>query len=276
MGTPVVSEKRSARLSTLVPMWILFVLSALYLPLRYLGDMKSASDVLYNTAQLYGTALQIVLAASIVAVAVTIGMKQSVGRQWLLLGLGVSLYAVGDITWTLFDLFLGMDPYPSIADVFYAAEYVFFFAAVALAIHAYSGLVKTRTPMLVGGAVAAAGIAMVYFALLAPYIFPAGAVELGFWRLVLSTICPVADIALMLAPAVALALVVRQLGADRLARPWWLVVAGALVFTVVDSLFVYADWAGTGLTPLVDMGYVLANLLFACAALVAKDAYRVS
>lgn len=276
MSTPVASPKRPARPSTLVPVWILVALSAVYLPLRYLMDMESASDALYNTAYLYGTALQIVLAASIVAVAVTIGMKQSVGRQWLLVGLGVSLYAAGDIAWTLFDLFLGIDPYPSIADVFYTAEYVFFFAAIALAIHAYSGLVKTRTPMLIGGAVAVVGIAVVYFALLAPYIFPAGAEELGFWGLVVSTTYPVADIALMLAPAVALALVVRQLGAGRLARPWWLVVVGVLVFAAIDSLFVYADWAGTGLTPIVDVGYVVANLLFACAALVAKDAYRVS
>ena len=200
----------------------------------------------------------------------------ALGRQWLLVGLGVSLYAAGDIAWTLFDLFLGIDPYPSIADVFYTAEYVFFFAAIALAIHAYSGLVKTRTPMLIGGAVAVVGIAVVYFALLAPYIFPAGTEELGFWGLVVSTTYPVADIALMLAPAVALALVVRQLGAGRLARPWWLVVVGVLVFAAIDSLFVYADWAGTGLTPIVDVGYVVANLLFACAALVAKDAYRVS
>lgn len=275
MSAPA-SAKRTAHLSTLLPIWILVVLSLLYLPLRYLMDMEWVSDAVYNTAYLYGTVLQIVLAASIVAVAVTIGMKQSVGRQWLLVGLGVALYAAGDIAWTLFDLFLGIDPYPSIADVFYTAEYVFFFAAIVLAIRAYSGLVKTRTPMLVGTVVAVVGITLVYFALLAPYIFPAGVEELGFWGLVVSTIYPVADIALMLAPAVALALVVRQLGAGRLARPWWLVVVGALVFALVDSLFVYAEWAGTGLTPVMDMGYVLANLLFACAALVAKDAYRIS
>ena len=55
-----------------------------------------------------------------------------------------------------------------------------------------------------------------------------------------------------------------------------LVVVGALVFSLVDSFFVYAEWAGTGITPAMDMGYVIANLLFACAALVAKDAYRIS
>lgn len=276
MSAPVAAAKRPTRSSSVMPMVVLIVLSLLYLPLRYLMEMESTSAALYNAAYLYGTALQIVLAASIVAVAVTIGMKQSVGRQWLLIGLGVSLYAAGDVAWTLFDLFLGIDPYPSIADVFYTAEYVFFFAAIALAIRAYSGLVKTRIPMLVGTAVAAVGLAIVYFVLLAPYIIPEGVESLGLWGFAVSIIYPVADIALMLAPAVALALVVRQLGAGRLARPWWVIVVGALVFALVDSFFVYAEWAGTGLTPAMDMGYVIANLLFACAALVAKDAYRVS
>lgn len=276
MDAQAVTTKRSARPSTIVPMGILVALSALYLPLRYLMESDTVSNALYNAAYLYGTALQIVLAAAIVAVAVTIGLKQSVGRQWLLIGLGVALYAAGDVAWTLFDLFLGIDPYPSIADIFYTAEYVLFFAAIVLAIRAYSGLVSTRTPILVGGTVAAVGIAVVYFVLLQPYILPAGVEELGVWGLIVSILYPVGDIALMLAPAVALALVVRQLGAGRLARPWWIVVVGALVFALVDSFFVYADWAGMGLTAAIDMGYVLANLLFACAALVAKDAYRIS
>jgi hypothetical protein len=90
-----------------------------------------------------------------------------------------------------------------------------------------------------------------------------------------SIVYPVGDIVLMLAPAVSLALVVRQLGSGRLARPWWAVVAGAAVFALIDSLFNYAEWAGTGLTWWMDIGYVVANLLFAVAALVAKDAYRV-
>lgn len=76
-------------------------------------------------------------------------------------------------------------------------------------------------------------------------------------------------------PRVALALLVRQLGAGRLARPRWVVVVGALVFALVDSFFVYAEWAGTGLIWWMDIGHLLANLRFAIAALVAKDAYRV-
>ncbi len=268
------SERPSPRSSATVPIAILVLLSVVYLPLRYLMDSPTVSDGLYQGAYLYGTVLQIILAAVIVAVAVMIGLKQSVGRQWLLLGLGVTVYAVGDICWTLFELFLEIDPFPSIADIFYTAEYAFFLAAIFLAIRAYSGLVPIKKPMLIGAAVAVIGAAALYFVLLQPYILPAGVEELGFWGLVVSILYPVGDVVLMLAPAVALALVVKQLGAGKLARPWWLVVIGALVFALVDSFFVYTDWAGMGYLGILDIGYLAANLLFASAALVARDVYH--
>jgi hypothetical protein len=269
------SEHRSARSSAIVPIAVLVLLSAVYLPLRYLMDSPTVSDGLYQGAYLYGTALQIVFAAVIVAVAITIGLTQSVGRQWLLLGLGVTLYAIGDVCWTLFELFLQIDPFPSIADIFYTTEYVFFLAAIVLAIRAYSGLVPTTKPMLAGAATAVIGAAAVYFVLLQPYILPAGVEELGVWGLVVSILYPIGDVVLMLAPAIALALVVRQLGAGKLARPWWLVVVGALVFALVDSFFVFGEWAGVGYTWALDMGYLAANLLFASAALIARDVYRI-
>ena len=82
-------------------------------------------------------------------------------------------------------------------------------------------------------------------------------------------------VTLKLAPAVTLALVIRQLGAGRLAWPWWIVVVGALVFAVADSLYSYVDWSGAGSSTLLDLGWMSANLLFAVAALVARDVYRV-
>jgi len=237
-------------------------------------ESPTLSDALYNAYYIYGIALQPIFAAVILAVAASIGLRQSVGRQWLLLGLGVAMFAVGDIIWMTFELFLGIDPYPSIADLFYAAEYAFFLAAIILAVRAYSGLVKTRVAIIAGSVVAVAGTALLYVLLLGPYIFPAGVAELGFWGLVVSTLYPVGDIVFMLAPAATLASVVAQLGAGRLARPWWVVVAGALMFAFADSFYAFADWAGTGITPAMDMGWIAANLLFAVAALVARNAYR--
>jgi hypothetical protein len=147
---------------------------------------------------------------------------------------------------------------------------LFFLAAIVLAVRAYAGLVPIKRPLLLGGAVAVLAAIAVYVFLLQPYIFPGTA---GLERVV-STLYPMGDVVLMLGPAITLALVVSQLGAGRLARPWWFVVLGALVFAFADSFYSYADWAGTGLTPAMDMGWLVANLLFAVGALVARDTYR--
>lgn len=264
----------SRRTSPWLPITLLAAATLVFLPLRLWMENLDASDVLYRVFYLYGTSLQVVFAAAILTVAASIGLSQSVARQWGLIGLGVAMFALGDIIWTVFELFLGIDPYPSVADIFYTAQYVFFLSAIVLAIRAYSGLVRTRNAVLAGAAVAVVGVGIVYALLLHPYILGA-ADEIGTWGVVVSTLYPVGDVAFMLAPAIALALVVAQLGAGRLARPWWFVVAGALVFAFADSFYAFADWAGTGITPAMDMGWVVANLLFASAALVARDVYRI-
>lgn len=259
------------RASSPIPwqVYALAVLTLAYLPLRLLMD-TDISVALYNAFYIYSTVLMAVFATAIIIVAARVGLHESVGRQWMLIGAGVASFAVGDILWTIFELYLDIDPFPSAADFFYVAEYVFFLAAIVLAIRAYSGLVKTRIPALVGALVAVAGIAATYFVLLKPYVFP----DTSGLELVVSTLYPVGDVALMLAPAISLALVVRQLGAGRLAWPWWIVVAGALVFALTDGFYSYADWAGIGVTAALDMGWLAANLLFACAALVAWRTFK--
>ena len=238
----------------------------------YAGSLTEGQ---YAASYWFGTTLQVVFAVVIIAVSVAIGLRQGVGRQWLLIGAGVASYAVGDIIWTVFDLHLNIDPYPSIADIFYTLEYPLFLAAVALAIASYRQIVKLRAPMIAGVVVSLAGAALVYFVLLQPYIFDAGVAELGFWGLVVSTLYPLGDVFFMIGPALTLALVIKSLGAGRLGWPWWIVVVGALVFAASDSVFAYNDWAGSGSSALLDLGWITANLLFAIAALVARDVYRV-
>jgi hypothetical protein len=265
------SAPRASHTSSITAIAVLVVLAALYFPLRLLMESPDVSEALYNASYIYGILLQPLFAAVILAVAAGIGLKQGVGRQWFFLGVGVAMYAIGDVLWMIFELVLNIDPYPSAADLFYSAEYIFFLLAIALAVIGYRQLVKVTAPLVAGGVVALVGVGVIYLLLLKPYIFPDSA---GL-ELLVGTLYPVGDVVFMLAPAVTLALVVGQLGAGRLARPWWFVVAGALVFALADSFYTYADWAGTGLTPAMDMGWITANMLFAVAALVARDVYRV-
>lgn len=236
---------------------------------------ETLSDAAYAASYWFGTSLQILFALVIIFVALRIGWGQHVGKQWFFVGLGVAAYAAGDIAWTILDLHLGLDPYPSVADLFYTLEYAFFFIAMVLAVRSYRSITDLRTPVIIGAVISVVAAAAMYFLLLKPYIFAAGVEELGTWGLVVSTLYPLGDVFFMLGPAMTLAIVIMRLGAGRLAWPWWIVVVGALVFSMADSLYSYADWSGAGSSTLLEMGWMSANLLFALAALVARDVYRV-
>ena len=124
---------------------VLVALTALFGWLSSLMYADALSEAAYTAAYWYGTGLQVVFAVVIVLVALGIGLHQHVGKQWLFVGLGVVAYALGDITWTILDLHMGLDPYPSIADIFYTLEYVFFFTAIVLAIRSYRALTDLQT-----------------------------------------------------------------------------------------------------------------------------------
>lgn len=227
----------------------------------------------YGVAYWFGNVLDVLLAVLTIGTAIRVGLRENVGKIWLLVGLAVAAYTVGDIVFTIIDLHLGQDPYPSLADVFYTLEYVFLFWAMMRAIRSYRALVPLTTPGIIAAAFGVLGVAIIYTQLLATYIFPSAS-ETGFWGTLVSTFYPVGDIVLMLVPAIMLALVIRQLGAGRLGWPWWIVVASSFVLAVADAAYSYRDWAGLPGSSLLDSGWVVSLALLAIASLVARDVYR--
>lgn len=269
-----VMRKRVISGQTMSTGLVLAALLAVYYVTNAMAYAETLSDGAANVVYVFGILLGVMAATIVLHVALSLGYRESVGRQWLLIGLGVAAFAVGDIVWMIIELGLGQDPYPSIADIFYPMQYVFFIAGIALAIRGYRSFVNIKPPMLMGALVAIASVGTVYATVLRPYVFPAGADELTVVGKLVSTLYPVGDVLFMLAPAVTLALVIRQLGTGRFAWPWWFIVAGAIVFAAADSFYSYADWAGIGTTALIDLGWIGAQLLFALGALVARDVYR--
>lgn len=243
-----------------------------YFNVQWYGDMLS--EAAGNTVYIWGILYSPIAAIIIFAVAFGFGKGDSIRTQWMLMGVAVTVYAIGDFAWTYIDLVLGLDPYPSIADLFYTLEYAFFLAAIVLAIRSYRAVVDIKMPIIIGAIVGLVGIGLSYFFVLGPYILPAGPDELSAMGKFVGVLYSVGDIAFMLAPAVALALTVSKLGKGRFAWPWWIVVVGALLFALTDTWFTYADWAGEGGTAIMDVGWILANVLFAIAAMVARDVYR--
>ena len=235
---------------------------------------ETLSDTAYNATYILGTSFATVAAIIVFWVAFGFGRGEGIRTQWMLMGAAVSVYALGDWTWTYLDLVMGIYPYPSVADLFYTLEYAFFLAAIFLAIRSYRAIVDIKMPVIIGAIVGVVGIGLSYYFVLGPYILPAGADELSAMGKFVGVLYSVGDIVFMLAPAIALALTVSKLGKGRFAWPWWIVVVGALLFALTDTWFTYADWAGEGGTALMDVGWIAANVLFAVAAMVARDVYR--
>jgi len=257
--------------STVVALFGLLAVFGVLNALSYAGSLSGAGD---DAVYVFGTALAVLPAAVMLWAARAIGPASSVGKQWLLLALGACAFAAGDVVWTVIELVLEQDPYPSVADLLYPLMYACFLAALVIAIKSYSSLMDIKRPLVLGTVVALLSAVLVYLTVLQPYVFKAGPAELGIAGLVVSTFYPLGDVMVLLGPAVALALVMGPLGSGRFAWPWWLVIAGALVFTVTDSYFSYADWAGIGTTAVLDLGWLAALALFAGASLVARDVYR--
>ncbi len=220
-----------------------------------------------------GLVLTPLAAAAIVLVVARSFARGEIRTEWMLFGFGMLSVGIGSVIWVLLFL-LGKNPYPSFGDVFTLGGYALFAVGLYLAVRGYRELLDIRRPLLIAGGVAAALMALDYFAVIGPYVIFAPDQTQPWMTRFLNTLYPVLDIFILLMPAIALGLLVRKLGSGRLAWPWWCVVASCGLLAITDTVFAYAGYAGIGRTPIIDSGYAVAPMLLALAVLVARDVYR--
>jgi hypothetical protein len=256
--------------------WIVSIVLLGLLAVYYYFDyqafwLEAYGDFGYNLVYVSGLMFNVAAFAIMMWVAWGFEKGETLRRVWVLMALGVGMYAIGDFIWTYIELVQGLDPYPSVADLFYMLEYPFFVAAMGIAISSYRKIVNLTGPIVIGLFVGVAAIVGIYFVLLEPYIF---AEEADFTYTFVSAGYPVFDILFMAVPALILALTVGRLGAGRWAWPWWIVALGGFVFAITDAYYSYVDWAGLDYHPILDIGWYGSSVLLAIAALVARDVYR--
>jgi diguanylate cyclase (GGDEF)-like protein len=115
------------------------------------------------------------------------------GRQsWLLLAAGQAGFVLGDIVWTA-ERFLGIDPFPSVADVAYLSGYPLLALGLALAIRRRVGG-GDRAGLLDAGILAVGVSAIWWSVVLGPIVSAARPEPLEFW---VSTAYPVGDLLLL-------------------------------------------------------------------------------
>lgn len=200
-----------------------------------------------------------------------LGVGNSLGRPWLLVAAGAASFAVGDAIWTFIEVGLGQEvPYPGPPDAFYLLEYPLVAIGVLSAGLAFKGLVPLKRPAALAvilGVVATAGI---YVGLLAPAVLTAPDVSAG--ERTLSALYPLADVWLMVVPAVFVLGVVSMLGGGRLAWPWLAVGVGAVLIATSDMGY---SWLATydlyEAGAFVDYGWGLGHAFMMLGALIARD-----
>ncbi len=200
-----------------------------------------------------------------------LGWKASVGRSWLLIGLGAFSYAIGDALWSVIEVGMGQEvPYPGITDVFYLLEYPLVAAGILSAGLAFRGLVPLKRATITVVVIGASLSAIVYSAFLVPHVLKVPDLTLG--ERILSVAYPVGDIVFMIAPAAFVLGVVAMLGGGRLGWPWWPVIAGTCLVALSDTGYAWltaVDKYASG--SVIDYGWSLGHALVMLGALIARD-----
>jgi diguanylate cyclase (GGDEF)-like protein len=113
-------------------------------------------------------------------------------RAWLLLAAGQAAFVLGDVLWTV-NLALGVDPFPSIADVAYVAGYPLLAIGLGLAIRRRVG--GGDRAGLLDAAILATGVSLIWWTgVLEPVASTADPEPLVFW---ISTAYPLGDLLLI-------------------------------------------------------------------------------
>lgn len=215
-------------------------------------------------------AVEAASAAVVLWVAFSFAPTERVRVQWIAIGLGVLMFAIGDAVWTYLEIIKGVEPpYPGAPDIFYLLIYPFIAFGLLRAGLAYKGLVDLRPAIYVSVAIVVVLAVVLYFSLLKPYVLGAGAPAA---ETALSAAYPIADLLLAFGPAVFTLVVVFGLGRGRFAWPWWAVAVGAALVALSDSGYAYLtsyDLYGSG--SFIDYGWSLGFLLMAVGASIFYD-----
>jgi diguanylate cyclase (GGDEF)-like protein len=189
-------------------------------------------------------------------------------RAWILLAVGITCFALGDVYWTFFLKTQDHIPLPSPADAGYLLFYPFVYAAVVLLVRARE---DRFTPGLwIEGFIGSFAVAAIGAALLQK---PIEAATGGSAKEVATSIAyPLADILLFSLVVGILILTGLQYG-----RTWIVTAVGFAIFAVTDSIYGYQTAADTYVdNTILDVGWPLAFALFAFAAWMKSERVKTS
>jgi signal transduction histidine kinase len=204
-------------------------------------------------------AVLVIAVSASAALAIVAGIRRHrppARAAWWLLAAGQGLFVLGDVLFSVNELILHIEPFPSLADALYLAGYPVLAAGLALLVRRRSS--RRDRSALLDAAIIATGFGLISWVLVMVPFFRDPAMTL--LELLVSLAYPVAD-ALLLALAAALAV-----GAGRRVLAYWLLIGNLVVTLVADTAFSVLALRGADTAP-TDLGYVVAYTLLGAAAL---------
>ena len=208
------------------------------------------------------------LAAAALAAAVSCGVTalRASGRYrtvWLLIGLGMLSWAIGQLIWDYYEVVLKRDvPFPSLADAGYLGE-VPFVAAALIRLPSGTRSMAGRVRTLLDGTIVAAALLLVSWMLVLGKVFHSGSGSV--LAQVLSLAYPLSDVVIVTIVVYAI-LRARQTG-RRVPVPLLLVGIGLVSLSVADSGFTYQTAIGSYYSGApIDTGWFIGYLLVLFAA----------
>jgi two-component system cell cycle response regulator len=229
-------------------------LAVIFLPVAFVGVLVALPQAAAWHDIVYHAALFI---AAGVCVARAL-FRETERLAWALIGIGIALWAAGDVYWLIELADLEEAPYPSIADYLWLAFYPPIYIGLILLVR--TRVADFRASLWLDGIIGALALAAVACAVVFGVVLEATG---GSPAAVATNLAyPIADMLL-------LAIVVAVLGMTgwRPGRAWAWLAMGLVVFAITDSTYLYQVSLGTyDAGTMIDFGWPLGIGLLAGAA----------
>jgi len=230
------------------------VASSLLITILYLV-LQSHTNSLYLVSNISEAAFSLV--PLIIAVYLLKSRELPFYKSTICLTIGFFLWFLGEVIYSTYALLLGVAiPYPSMADFFWLTGYWLVLLGMTLSIQPFRFAIKSQTLVL------ATVVSITTSVLVAAYlVIPVIAISPDTATNMVGFAYPISDIALLFASILGFLL----FRGGKVARGWYLLVLGTLLFSVADILFSFTTAKGTyfdghPLELLYDYGYVCFGL----------------
>jgi len=236
--------------------WFAVTFFVFLIPQDYVGPFKMGYWDLYYIMFLQPP---VMAAGAMFVIFILMGFKSQEGKFWLLMFIGILLWAVGEIVYYYFSMVAFVEAFPSFADVVYIAGYVVFGAGLIYKVlNTKVALTPAKVAWILGPILLIAiptAIWVAYPAITAP--------DYSTLALCVSLTYPILDLVLI---GLAMYILLAFFWGSYTPNGWIIIAIGVILMTIADIIFTAMNWQDI-YYPILDMFYVGSYLAYAIGAI---------